>query len=269
MGTGLIYGAIVVVWAAFLLPWALRRYDEASRARSVEKFSTAMRVLGRRDGREPATLAAPRGLADQPAAAVPSGATAVRPSRAAARAAARRRRRTLLVLLGLTALGLLVAVFSALPLWAALVPLVVVVGFLAVCRREVRREDEATWEHHGATAAPSWPAAAVEPAAQPDSAGDPPDDEPTIVLSESAAAALAEASAVAMPLRANDGSSLWDPVSVNLPTYVSKPPAARTVRTVELGEPGTSTSDHLPGEPAGTPPPSEEPAAEPQRAVGS
>jgi hypothetical protein len=37
--------------------------------------------------------------------------------------------------------------------------------------------------------------------------------------------------------------TLWDPVPVTLPTYVSKPPAARrTVRTIDLDDTGVWTS---------------------------
>jgi hypothetical protein len=39
-----------------------------------------------------------------------------------------------------------------------------------------------------------------------------------------------------------EGDSLWDPLPVTLPTYVTKPKARRTVRTIDLGEPGTWTS---------------------------
>ncbi len=39
-----------------------------------------------------------------------------------------------------------------------------------------------------------------------------------------------------------DGGSLWDPLPVTLPTYVTKPKAKRTVRTIDLDEPGTWTS---------------------------
>jgi hypothetical protein len=35
---------------------------------------------------------------------------------------------------------------------------------------------------------------------------------------------------------------LWDPVPVTLPTYVSKPPARRTVRTIDLDSTGVWTS---------------------------
>jgi hypothetical protein len=43
--------------------------------------------------------------------------------------------------------------------------------------------------------------------------------------------------AVAVPTV--DGGSLWDPLPVTLPTYVTKPKARRTVRTIDLSEPGT------------------------------
>lgn len=46
--SGLIYAGIVVMWAAFLVPMWLRRHDEAVEAKSVDRFSTAMKVLARR-----------------------------------------------------------------------------------------------------------------------------------------------------------------------------------------------------------------------------
>ena len=46
----------------------------------------------------------------------------------------------------------------------------------------------------------------------------------------------------AIVIPTEDGGSLWDPLPVTLPTYVTKPKAKRTVRTIDLGEPGTWTS---------------------------
>ena len=43
-----------------------------------------------------------------------------------------------------------------------------------------------------------------------------------------------------------DGGSLWDPLPVTLPTYVIKPKARRTVRTIDLSEPGTWSVRPLP-----------------------
>lgn len=267
------------MWAAFLVPWALRRYDEAAHTRSIEKFSTAMRVLGRRDASEPVTAAAPRGLSQL--APTPPQASTPRPTRAAARAAAQRRRRTLLVLLGLATLVLGLGALSVVPLWSALGPVALVGAFLAACRRQVRCEDEALWEQEPPARPKPEPqptgSSAVRRAARVDSAyggqrqsmGDEPDDEPTVVLSPEA---LVESEAVAVPVATDDGASLWDPVAVTLPTYVTKARASRTIATIDLGEPGTWTSGHVEGEQTEMPePPSAEGSdgADEKRAVGS
>lgn len=277
VGTGLIYGAIVAVWAAFLVPWALRRYDEAAHTRSIEKFSAAMRVLGRRDASESSTAIAPRGLA--PPEQAPTSTPTPHPTRAAARAAAQRRRRTLWVLFATTALVTVLAALSVVPLWAILVPLLLVGAFLVACRRQVRREDEALWDRQPparpATERQPVGSSAVRRAARVDSAygsqlrpmGSEPDDELTVVLS---AGALVQAEAVAVPVATDDGTSLWDPLPVTLPTYVSKPRAARTIRTIDLGEPGTWTSGHVEGEQTTMPEPADkvEEKAPEKRAVG-
>jgi hypothetical protein len=39
-----------------------------------------------------------------------------------------------------------------------------------------------------------------------------------------------------------DTGSLWDPLPVTLPTYVSKPRATRSVRTIDLSAPGVASS---------------------------
>jgi hypothetical protein len=68
-----------------------------------------------------------------------------------------------------------------------------------------------------------------------------------------------------------DAGSLWDPLPVTLPTYVSKPRAARSVRTIDLLAPGVSSSGHdaassaLVADAATSVPPDDLP----QRAVGS
>ena len=60
------------------------------------------------------------------------------------------------------------------------------------------------------------------------------DDEDTVGIS------VADLQAALLPTA--DGGTLWDPLPVTLPTYVNKPRAQRTVRTIDLGEPGTWTS---------------------------
>jgi hypothetical protein len=274
VGTGLIFAAVVIAWAVFLVPWALRRYDEATRARSVDRFSRGMRLLRRsKAGGRWGGAAAAAGDADVDPDAKPVAARPLRksqvstapvepprlPSRAAARAAARRRRRVLWILLGITAVIAALAAFAVLPRWAAAIPAGLVVAFLGLCRWQVRREDDAAWVRRRAGQGESASAAAVDGA----------DDEPTVDFRKASAEArdgadgrqaveadaapvadadLAESTSVAVTVSTEDGRSLWDPLPVTLPTYVSKAKATRTVRTIDLGEPDTWTSGRVEGE---------------------
>jgi len=261
--TGLIYAAIVVAWAAYLVPLALRRHDESSNTRSIERFSSTMRVLSRRRP-DPAErlVVTPRRPVDRvlsptlkPAPADRDRTPVVRTTRAASAAAARRRRRVLIVLAVALMLTGGASAFSVAALWSFTIPLGLILGFLVVARRQVRKAEESFW-----VAASQHPlessnvvrrsAARVDAShgAAKHSVGGEGNDEPTITLSteEIAAAApdLSEERVTAVSLSTADGSSLWDPLPVMLPAYVDKPAAKRTSRTIELGEPGTWSSGH-------------------------
>ena len=247
--TGLIYAAIVIAWAVYLVPMALRRSHVQSRRRSVERFSSAMRVLSRQDPR--AKVLAASGARVQPAerviatdvAAVPA-ATDLAPLRrrqVAARAAARRRRRVLAVLLAVTCAVALVAVLGYLPRWSAAVPLALVLLFLVVARRQVRSSQRAYRRalerppHPKRAAPPLRVAAGVE--AHPDETGDVPtgeveaDDQPTRLMHLDLTGPEVQE---AVPIESDEVAGLWDPVAVTLPTYVTKPAVHRQVRTVDL-----------------------------------
>ena len=47
--SALIFVALAVAWAAYLVPKALQHHDDAVRSRSVDRFSHTMRVLARRE----------------------------------------------------------------------------------------------------------------------------------------------------------------------------------------------------------------------------
>ena len=47
--SGLIFVALAIAWAAYLIPKALRHHDDVVRGRSVDRFSQRMRVLARRE----------------------------------------------------------------------------------------------------------------------------------------------------------------------------------------------------------------------------
>jgi hypothetical protein len=281
--TGVIYAAIVVAWAIYLVPLALRRHDQTARNRSIERFSSSMRVLstGERGTADSRVVVTPPRAADRvvgPEPAVPTvtdgASAAVRPvSRKALREAAARRRRVLCVLVALTFITGAVSVLGVIPAWSFAVPIAVIVVFLAVARRQVRLANELYWRRAADARAASSNVVRRAAAARIDathgaaresqkrrapvsSGGDgspvaddqDPDDEPTITLSaEQLAAArrgLTEDHVVAVPLQTSDGSSLWDPLPITLPAYVDKPVAKRSVRKISIGEASTWSSGH-------------------------
>ncbi len=62
---------------------------------------------------------------------------------------------------------------------------------------------------------------------------------------EPGAEARLEQHVEAVPLETSGGEPLWDPVPVTLPTYVNKPKAPRTIRTIDLSEPDSHSSGRL------------------------
>ena len=60
--------------------------------------------------------------------------------------------------------------------------------------------------------------------------------------------ALDDQIVIAVPSMSTTGEALWDPLPVTLPTYVTKPRAGRTVRTIDFSQPHTWTSGHIEGE---------------------
>lgn len=255
--TGLIYVAIVAAWAAYLVPLWLRRHDEVSRQKSLERYSSAMRVLSREtdSGRYVA-----RRRDEPPRVSVPSpkrSAAAVR----ARRAAAMRRRRVLSVLMLTWASVGALAVFSLVPRWTAAVPAVLIVTFVVLVRRQLRH------------------ARAVRPAAQAPRKATRLDVAYAYGTSTTAPAADAGTAAVAEPTvevavgsSSGDAASasaseegLWDPVPVTLPIYVYKEKApAPTVRTISL--PGTEFASPVEPVAEAKPEPAPEPAEPPRPA---
>jgi hypothetical protein len=247
--SGFLYVAIVVGWAVYLVPFALKRYDEATRNRSIDRFSSAMRVLGRRDGEDDGVVA--RSSTFEMASSrtgTPAVAARRTATREAAKVAARRRRRVLLTLLFLTAATAGAAGLAYVDWWTVGVPGGLVVAWLLACRLQARRERVADARPRERRAEPApAPAVAesrvetkVEAGRMPVVVAPAADDEPTVVLQrEDLDAAAAEYDA-----GHETQGSLWDPVPVTLPTYVHKPRAPRTIRTIDLGAPGVQSSGH-------------------------
>lgn len=252
VGTGLIVAFVVAIWAAYFVPLVLRRYDEASTSSSLEDLSPLSRVITR------PTAAAEVDDAPEPTPAVDEPTPRPRVTRTAARRAARRRRRTLLTLLAATAIvGGLVA-FRVIPIWSIAIPAGLVLTWLVACRVQVRDERGVSTKRvkkskRSRRSKRAAPASSVD------------DDESTVIVSgqvedvnpgrrhvmESTpleSDALDEQLVIAAPSVATTGDLVWDPLPVTVPTYVTKPRAGRTVRTIDFAQPGAWTSGHVEGE---------------------
>lgn len=258
--SGLIIAFVVVVWAAYFIPLALRRYDEASKNASVETTGSLSRVINRRETvvevidtvetietTAPETIA-PRRTLDRPAA----------------RLAARRRRRTLLTLVALTVVvGGLTGAGVIATYWAA-APVALVVAWLVACRVQVRGELGLAREKRPRIKV-AKDKVAKDKAPRKRVASTIVDDEQTVIVSGQfedinpgrkhemenvplEAEALDDQIVIAVPSVSTTGEALWDPLPVTLPTYVTKPRAGRTVRTIDFSQPNTWTSGHIEGE---------------------
>ena len=212
--TGLIFGVIAAAWLIYLVPLFLNRRDNGllDEVEPGDPFTASVTIVRRGE---------PLSSAENGIAIVSTPLNrraALRELADLDRDAARRRRRVLLFLVLVT---VIVAVFSAVglvPWWNAALPGGLVVAFLVVARFSVRamrrnldarardiRGRDATEETVGI------------PVLDDELAG----HEQTVELKA--------------PVEVT--GSLWDPIPITTPTYVQKPLAPRTVRTIDLTAP--------------------------------
>ncbi|NNG21275.1 hypothetical protein HJ590_17280 [Naumannella sp. ID2617S] len=219
--TGLIFGAIVAAWLAYLVPMYLRRNQNNARPQvdPEARFSNSVQIV--RDG----NAAFGAGTGEEEDAALVSTPLTRRAAVTEIWQTERRmagRRRNVLVGLGLLLIALTVT--SALghtPWWSLAIPGGLIVAFVGVARFSVRamhRQFEARL-------------------AQVRSG----DEEDTVAISrEGLVKAEPRQSAVTeVELGAPEGTpgTLWGPLPVTRPTYVQAPVAPRTVRTIDLSAP--------------------------------
>ena len=240
--TGLIYVAIIAVWAVVLVPAWLRRHDHLDPQRSVSRFTRSMQALADR----PTVLGIPMphhervtsapedvqveivrpGQADAgspgqekrrgrrwgrrraQAASVPTAAKAGGAGRRRRSAAARRRVVLSVLIVALLAVGVLAGLQIVSPA-AVAIPAGIIVAFLLLARHQVRNARR----HRIRRAAVSSARTAVPASARTSDA--------------SAAGALGET---------------WEPRSTPLPTYVTASVAAGYPRNIDTQTPGAWTA---------------------------
>ena len=237
--SALIFVALAVAWAVYLVPMALKHHDNGARSRSVDRFSHTMRVLARREpvSRRSARLVVTPGRPASQAvpvveAAAPEPTPAqVRARRAAASRATKRRRNVLALILVANAAVVGVAAFALISWWYVAIPAGLLVGWLVACRVMVKGERRAL---RTTARMPMEMPSTADPVEGPEdvaASAETPDD--------GEVDPMADTSTGITPV----DPALWDPVPVTLPTYVGKPAATRrTVRTIDLDDTGVWTS---------------------------
>lgn len=250
--SALIFVALAVAWAVYLVPKALRHHDEVVRSRSVERFSHSMRVLARREpvSRGSARLvvtpgrpAAEASVVTKPhhrprpqpeAQQVPVTPDRIRAQRAAAKRATRRRRNVLALILVATLATVGVAAFGVIAWWYVAIPVGVLAAWLVTCRIMVKGERRRL-------GAPSARIPVEKPAEE--EKVEAPEDRVPVEDEEKEDDEIDPLADTSAGMAAVVDPALWDPVPVTLPTYVGKPAAARrTVRTIDLEGTGVWTS---------------------------
>jgi hypothetical protein len=235
VGSSLIYVAIVAMWAGLLIPMWLRRHEQETEVRSVDRFSTAMRILSRRPTPPPDRryLVMPQrpAAATQPLADVPRGAirrrvaekpVRPRPVRPAARRTGRarlvaRRRRLLVGLFGIAFLTFVLALAGVVSWWWQFVADLALAAYLAHLRSEAKRAQTYEQQRHARAVAAQPAPAPVAP--QPVEAV----DVPVRARARQPEPVLAAPSAAPLVI----DEETWEPVPVPLPTYVTAPVAER------------------------------------------
>ncbi len=268
VGSGIIYAVIIVMWAAYFIPRWLRRHEELSESRSVEKFDHAMRILSRKDAtpdqrqvvmpRRPAapqrTLPARTPL---PAQRTVTARRTRRPTSASVR-----RRRILAGLLLSTLVATVLTPLSPVPWWVPVALLVLTVADLAHLRAQVRSSREVSRSRAAVRRSMRSRLTRFDALDKLMSVRRELAEERAAENARWAAAEEAERQVrEEEERRTADEAGRWDPVPVPLPTYVSKPPAPRRAPPIDLTKPGAWSEARLDGARVADEAPAPSPAA--------
>lgn len=272
--SAVIFVALAVAWAVYLVPKALKHHDEVARTRSVDRFSATMRTLARREPAPAATGVASASTGGRvvvtpgrPASVTevttkPRGSrgttTVVEPPadpladltpeqrrarREAARVAARRRRRVLGTLLLALVASVVVSAVGLVSWWLVAAPGALVVMWLVACRAMVRGEHRVRRVVVVTDAAGE--AVAVE---EVDEGVTLLEDVPPsydVERSEDGFDEVGPGAETSTMDAADVDPELWEPRPVTLPTYVGKEIAPlRHAKMLHKNEKGVWTSGH-------------------------
>ncbi len=225
----MIFAAIAIAWLAYLVPHFVRRRDDertedADEGDLTDRFADSIRIV--RHGTAP--------LLDQDLEEIKAFEVSTPQTRQAAindlrrleQLAASRRRRVLLGLMAVLSAVIGVCAVDLIPWWSVAIPGGLLLIFFVVARISVHQMRKSLDARYREITQGS--------------------NETTVFLSRKEMAARV-AAATPTKITSEDAKPgvLWDPVPITMPTYVSKPLAPRTVRTIDLSGPGVTSSARL------------------------
>ena len=252
MGSGIIYAIIIGIWAAYFIPRWLKRHEELSESRSVEKFEHAMRILSRRETTPDKRYIVMPPRPDAPRNSLPARsrvpAQRSAPARRRVGAAALRRRRILAGLLLVSLLAGALTPLTPVPWWVPVLLLAVTLADLVHLRVQVRRSREVSRTRKAVRRSVRsrlmrFDALDRLMTVRREMAEDRAAEEARWAAAEEADRVEREAE----ERRAAEQAAGWQPVPVPLPTYVSKPMAPRRAPAIDLTRPGAWTEAQVPG----------------------
>jgi hypothetical protein len=220
-----IFGAIAIAWLAYLVPHFVRhREDEQIDEPELDnRFADSMRIV--RTGAAPLLNQDLEQIQTFEVSTPQTRRAAVADLRRLQRLAASRRRRVLLGLMAVVSATLGVCAVGLLPRWVAAIPGGLLLIFVVVARISLRSMRESLDARYRRIRRGS--------------------DEQTVFLSRHEVSSPGARQSVKTekpkPEVVTSGA-LWDPVPITMPTYVSKPLAPRTVRTIDLSGPEVASS---------------------------
>jgi hypothetical protein len=225
--TGVIFAAIAIAWLAYLVPHFVRRRDddeELGDSDPADRFSDSMRIV--RHGTAPLLDHDLEEIAPFEVSTPQTRRAAINDLHRLERLAASRRSRVLVSLLAMLSGVIGFCAVHLVPWWSTAIPGGLILIFVLIARISVgvmRRNLDARYRGilHGS-------------------------NESTIFLSrKDFPKSGIEVHSSSDKTAASKPGPLWDPIPITMPTYVSKPLAPRTVRTIDLSGPGvTSAATH-------------------------
>jgi hypothetical protein len=227
--TGVIFAAIAIAWLAYLVPHFVRRREddeELEHSDPADRFSDSMRIV--RYGTAPLLDHDLEEIAPFEVSTPQTRRAAINDLRRLERLAASRRRRVLLSLLAALSGVIGFCAVHLIPWWSTAIPGGLILIFVLVARISVgimrRRLDARYCEINQGS------------------------NESTIFLSrKDLPKSTTELHRARGRPEASKPGALWDPIPITMPTYVSKPLAPRTVRTIDLSGPGVASSERHDG----------------------